>query len=1104
MVNTNAGTCIATNVTLGNSTVTDNCGTPTASNNAPASYSLGDTSITWTVTDSAGNQASATQKVTVSDAEAPVIGSLSPLTLATDAGLCTAARTLTQPTVSDNCDSAPTLLHNGQSPYALGQTSVTWTAKDNANNSANVTQVITVEDHEKPTITLLSPISLNTDAGLCTTTISNLPQPTAVDNCPGNLTSTNNGAGTYSLGNTTVTWTVTDPAGNADSTIQQITVNDGEAPSIEAPANITAATDAGSCNASGLLLGTPTITSDNCHDATLVGNNAPTNYALGATNVVWTFSDGAGNSASATQIITVEDHEAPTIAAPATLTLYTTDKINCTAVATSLGSPVLQDNCSTPTASNNGLTSYPLGNTNVTWTAQDAAGNSKIALQTVTVIGSDLDSDSYAICAGAASDCDDANFRINPGAVEICDTINNDCDTLTDEGFDLDADGVTSCAGDCNDSNATIKTGILENTVANKCDGIDNNCNGKIDESCTCVDLDGDKYVVFGLCTTKPGIKPGVDCNDGNAQVNPGILEKCNTPYDDNCNGKVNENCDIDGDTYMPSILPSSTAPLDCNDYDATIKPGLTDGNCDGIDNDCDNLIDEDSTCIDSDGDGIWESNSLDICPNDPLNICSANQAQTLLTSASNTTMATPNGDVALQVPSGALSGNTIVTIEQTNINSGYALETAGGLATAVSVYTFSPEGTSINSAKPMRLTMYWKDQEAPNGDGYVDGITPALAETLLNIYWFNPLTSVWESQGATCDFVKNYCSLLITHFSEYALAGAQDIDQDGYFADDCDDSNTNIHPQATERCNGIDDDCNEIVDDAAKITIEAARHTVGNGSNPGSTKDPMVGIIVNIYSQATGSCAATFSNSPKNYPTIFTTCQPAQSVYTDINGMAVFQAVAGNYLAIADPNSGPVAYSNAQTYVGASVGTVACGGSATQYLQLIVKSDGTEVPGKTTKKTGSLLLIIEPAYIEWDDTIETYPFLFESENVWNTTITFYPPEGFVSNYDSLKANTPSYKAVQFTLMDVGSKWDENDQVEFTILHNGKKIKETHEIEKFVKKGSTAERRAMRDGYVIDEKGKAKKQKDQEESDNHQGDHKNGSFLPGGSPIFAQ
>lgn len=90
----------------------------------------------------------------------------------------------------------------------------------------------------------------------------------------------------------------------------------------------------------------------------------------------------------------------------------------------------------------------------------------------------DLDGDG----ACAESDCDDSNANVYPGAAETCgDGLDNNCNGQIDEGCggpctDADGDGVCVEAGDCNDSNPGINPGAAE-----VCDGLDNNCNGLID-----------------------------------------------------------------------------------------------------------------------------------------------------------------------------------------------------------------------------------------------------------------------------------------------------------------------------------------------------------------------------------------------------------------------------------------------------------------------------------------------------------------------------------------------------------------------------------------------------------------------------------------------
>ncbi|HXI03415.1 MAG TPA: MopE-related protein [Candidatus Saccharimonadales bacterium] len=88
---------------------------------------------------------------------------------------------------------------------------------------------------------------------------------------------------------------------------------------------------------------------------------------------------------------------------------------------------------------------------------------------------SDDDGDGY----DSTVDCDDTDPNIHPGATEVCDGVDQNCDGTIDEGFDLDGDGYTTCAGDCDDTNPAVNPGMDEIPS----NGIDDNCNGEIDET---------------------------------------------------------------------------------------------------------------------------------------------------------------------------------------------------------------------------------------------------------------------------------------------------------------------------------------------------------------------------------------------------------------------------------------------------------------------------------------------------------------------------------------------------------------------------------------------------------------------------------------------
>jgi len=380
-VTSDAGKCTATGVALGTPVTLDNCSVASVTNNAVEPFALGNTTVTWIVTDGSGNTETATQVVTVTDTEKPKITAPADISVNSDAGKCTASGvTLGTPVTSDNC-SVGSVTNNAVEPFALGNTTVTWTVTDGSGNTETATQVVTVTDTEKPKITAPADVSVNSDAGKCTATGVALGMPVTSDNCSvGSVT--NNAVEPFALGNTTVIWTVMDGSGNKETATQVVTVKDAEKPKITAPADVTINADAGKCTASGVALGTP-VTSDNCSVAT-VTNNAVEPFALGNTTVIWTVMDGSGNKETATQVVTVKDAEKPKITAPADVTINA-DAGKCTASGVALGTPITSDNCSVAAFTSDAVEPFTLGSTTVTWTVMDGSGNKETATQVVTV-----------------------------------------------------------------------------------------------------------------------------------------------------------------------------------------------------------------------------------------------------------------------------------------------------------------------------------------------------------------------------------------------------------------------------------------------------------------------------------------------------------------------------------------------------------------------------------------------------------------------------------------------------------------------------------------------------------------------------------------------
>src|SRR5678816_1375691 len=72
------GKCYATGVALGSPTTADNCGVRSTTNDAPSEFPVGNTTVTWTVTDIHGNTNTCQQTVTVTDNEQPTINFSAP------------------------------------------------------------------------------------------------------------------------------------------------------------------------------------------------------------------------------------------------------------------------------------------------------------------------------------------------------------------------------------------------------------------------------------------------------------------------------------------------------------------------------------------------------------------------------------------------------------------------------------------------------------------------------------------------------------------------------------------------------------------------------------------------------------------------------------------------------------------------------------------------------------------------------------------------------------------------------------------------------------------------------------------------------------------
>ena len=202
-------------------------------------------------------------------------------------------------------------------------------------------------------------------------------------------------------------------------------------------------------------------------------------------------------------------------------------------------------------------------------------------------------------------DCNDSDNTVNPGEAEVCDDgIDNNCDGNIDEDcpttfyLDADSDGYGDPA---NTISALVQPdGYVEDDSEFDCNDNDYR---EFPGQTWYADLDGDGYsdgtnqtaclrpANYFISTELTAISG--DCDDTSAARNPGAAELCGDGVDQDCSGN-DAVClpDVDNDGY-PDAASGGT---DCDDNDATVHPGAVEIFDDGIDQDCDG---SDSTALD-------------------------------------------------------------------------------------------------------------------------------------------------------------------------------------------------------------------------------------------------------------------------------------------------------------------------------------------------------------------------------------------------------------------------------------------------------------------------------------------------------------------------
>ncbi|GAB4094174.1 HYR domain-containing protein [Flaviaesturariibacter terrae] len=431
-----------------------------------ATFPIGTTTETWEAVDAGGNRATCSFTVTVVDTQAPtIVGLPANITVGNDAGVCGARVTWTAPTSADNCSGHSITQIAGPasgSVFPIGSTVVRYRAQDASGLTAISAFIVTVKDTEKPSIVNLpSDITVGNDPAVCGARVS-WTQPTSSDNCSGHSVTQIAGLASGSLfptGSTIITYRAVDAKGNSDIRSFTVTVNDTEAPVLAGvPANSTV-----ECNA---VPDAATVTAtDNCAFSGLVrfsesrvDGNCPSSYTLTRT---WSSTDAAGNTASATQVITVQDTQAPELTVSDVS--VNNDATNCGAVVTFAASA--SDNCSTPAISysQDPGTYFPVGTTTVTATAKDACGNTTSKTFTVTVADNELPvvhTNSFTIQLDATGAASITAAQVDNGSTDNCGIASISADKMSFDCSNTGANTVTLAVTDVH-GNVNTATAII-------------------------------------------------------------------------------------------------------------------------------------------------------------------------------------------------------------------------------------------------------------------------------------------------------------------------------------------------------------------------------------------------------------------------------------------------------------------------------------------------------------------------------------------------------------------------------------------------------------------------------------------------------------------
>ena len=312
-------------------TGSDTCGDVTISYeidqipiSSPHTFDLGITTVTAIVADDCGNSLTCEFEVEIVDCDEPVVAC--PGDVAKDAypGECGDILLFTAD-ASDNCTAVPDIIYRVESDplgdpndfdlvitspqfFPVGTTRVLAEAADEAANFDTCIFTVTINDVEDPEFEdCPGSVVVDTDPNLCTATIG-WNAPTATDNCElQEVGGTHDPGFAFPLGDTEVVYTATDVNNNTATCTFTVTVNDNQPPVLlDCPEDMIVPLDVGQNQA--FVTWTAPTAADNCGASDPNAAYEPGDFfPVGTTTVTYTTVDGAGNTASCSFDVTVQE-----------------------------------------------------------------------------------------------------------------------------------------------------------------------------------------------------------------------------------------------------------------------------------------------------------------------------------------------------------------------------------------------------------------------------------------------------------------------------------------------------------------------------------------------------------------------------------------------------------------------------------------------------------------------------------------------------------------------------------------------------------------------------------------------------------------------------